>query len=100
MLLAGGIGVTPLVAMVARLRTTDAEFTMHDCTRSPEKTPIMETLSGLVAEGRVVSITKAAIRPQDPTSRRCSNHTSPAPTFMTAAEMAATDWPDGTVHFE
>jgi vanillate O-demethylase ferredoxin subunit len=38
LLFAGGIGVTPLLAMAQRLATTGNDFTLHYCTRSPERT--------------------------------------------------------------
>ena len=38
LLLAGGIGVTPLLCMAERLANTGADFAMHYCTRSPERT--------------------------------------------------------------
>ena len=37
-LLAGGIGVTPLLCMAERLAITGASFEMHYCTRSRERT--------------------------------------------------------------
>ncbi|MBU1815722.1 MAG: ferredoxin reductase, partial [Gammaproteobacteria bacterium] len=37
-LLAGGIGVTPLLCMADRLARTGADFEMHYCTRSAERT--------------------------------------------------------------
>ena len=38
LLLAGGIGVTPILCMAQRLHNTGADFVMHYCTRSPERT--------------------------------------------------------------
>lgn len=38
LLLAGGIGVTPLLCMADRLALTGADFEMHYCTRSVERT--------------------------------------------------------------
>jgi vanillate O-demethylase ferredoxin subunit len=38
LLLAGGIGVTPILCMAERLAITAAPFEMHYCTRSPERT--------------------------------------------------------------
>ncbi len=38
LLLAGGIGVTPLLCMAQRLATTGADFEMHYCTRSEART--------------------------------------------------------------
>jgi vanillate O-demethylase ferredoxin subunit len=38
LLLAGGIGVTPILCMAERLAVTGADFEMHYCTRSRERT--------------------------------------------------------------
>jgi vanillate O-demethylase ferredoxin subunit len=38
LLLAGGIGVTPILCMAERLANTGADFEMHYCTRSRERT--------------------------------------------------------------
>ncbi len=38
LLLAGGIGVTPILCMAERLAAIGAPFEMHYCTRSPERT--------------------------------------------------------------
>jgi len=38
LLLAGGIGVTPILCMVERLAVADADFEMHYCTRSLDRT--------------------------------------------------------------
>ena len=38
LLLAGGIGVTPILCMAERLAHSGADFEMHYCTRSPERT--------------------------------------------------------------
>ena len=38
LLFAGGIGVTPLLCMAQRLGKTGADFTMHYCTRSEDRT--------------------------------------------------------------
>ena len=37
LLFAGGIGVTPLLAMAQRLSSIQADFTLHYCTRSAER---------------------------------------------------------------
>ena len=44
LLLAGGVGITPMMAMVAELVRKDADFTLHYCTRSPEKTAFRNKL--------------------------------------------------------
>jgi ferredoxin-NADP reductase len=44
LLLAGGIGVTPILCMAERLSNAGAMFEMHYCTRSPERTAFMERI--------------------------------------------------------
>ena len=51
--LAGGIGITPVMAMIAELRRRGAEFLLHYCTRSPEATAFRDDLDLLAAQGRV-----------------------------------------------
>jgi vanillate monooxygenase ferredoxin subunit len=45
LLLAGGIGVTPLLAMAQRLAVTGADFELHYCTRSPERTAFRDEIA-------------------------------------------------------
>lgn len=45
LLLAGGIGVTPLLCMAERLARTGASFDMHYCTRSPQRTAFRERIA-------------------------------------------------------
>lgn len=54
-LLAGGIGITPILCMAERLAHIDASFELHYCTRSPERTAFQDRLSatGLSACARV-----------------------------------------------
>lgn len=44
LLFAGGIGVTPIIAMAERLNALGAEFEMHYCTRAPERTAFHERI--------------------------------------------------------
>jgi vanillate O-demethylase ferredoxin subunit len=53
LLLAGGIGVTPLLAMAQRLATTGADFTLHYCTRSPARTAFREEIAASAFAQRV-----------------------------------------------
>ena len=43
-LLAGGIGVTPILCMAERLAVMGADFEMHYCTRSPDRTAFRERI--------------------------------------------------------
>ena len=45
LLLAGGIGVTPLLCMAQRLATTGASFALHYCTRSEERTAFRDEIA-------------------------------------------------------
>lgn len=44
LLLAGGIGVTPILCMAERLASTGADFELHYCTRSRERTAFYERM--------------------------------------------------------
>lgn len=46
LLLAGGIGVTPILCMAERLAITGADFEMHYCTRAAERTAFRERIAG------------------------------------------------------
>jgi ferredoxin-NADP reductase len=108
LLLAGGIGITPIMAMVAELRRRRAEFLLHYCTRSPEATAFRDELDLLAAQGRVrfhhdggdpargLDIA-AALR--EPRSGTHLYYCGPAG-MMKAAAAAAAAWPEGTIHCE
>ena len=45
LLLAGGIGITPLLAMAERLTAQGESFELHHCTRSRERTPFVSRIA-------------------------------------------------------
>ena len=53
LLLAGGIGITPLLAMVKRLQARQARFRLVYCTRTPQQTPFRDELAAPELAGRV-----------------------------------------------
>lgn len=53
LLFAGGIGVTPLLCMAQRLSTIGADFTLHYCTRSAERTAFREEIAASPWKDRV-----------------------------------------------
>lgn len=53
LLLAGGIGVTPILCMAERLANTGADFEMHYCTRSPERTAFHQRIAGAAFAAQV-----------------------------------------------
>lgn len=52
LLIAGGIGITPFISMIAQLEASHADFHLVYCTRSAEKTPFIERIQSLQKEGR------------------------------------------------
>jgi ferredoxin-NADP reductase len=108
LLIAGGIGIAPIVSMVAELRRRGAEFQLHYCARSAARTAFRDDLAPLAGEGRVhfhydggdpargLDIA-AALR--DPPSGTHLYYCGPAK-MMAAAAEAAREWPAGTVHYE
>lgn len=108
LLIAGGIGIAPIMSMIAELRRRRAEFEVHYCTRSPERTAFRSELAPLAAEGRLrfhhdggnpargLDIA-AALR--DPRPGTHLYYCGPAP-LMAAATEAAREWPPGAVHCE
>jgi len=53
LLLAGGIGVTPILCMAERLARSGAEFDMHYCARSPERMAFREQIGAAEYAERV-----------------------------------------------
>ena len=108
LLLAGGIGITPIMAMIAELRRRRAEFLLHYCTRSPEATAFRDELDLLAAQGRVrfhhdggdpargLDIATLLREPQPGTHLY---YCGPAG-MMRAAAAASALWPEGAVHCE
>ena len=108
LLIAGGIGITPIMAMIAELRRRRAEVHLHDCTRSTDETAFLDDLAVLAALGRVqfhhdggdpangLDIT-ATLREWRPGTHLY--YCGPA-SMMAAAAAASAHWPTGTVHFE
>ena len=53
LLFAGGIGVTPLLCMAQRLAAIGADFTLHYCTRSAERTAFWQEIGASAFADRV-----------------------------------------------
>ena len=108
LLLAGGIGITPIMAMVAELKRRRADFRLHYCTRSPEKTAFREDLDLLAAMGKIIfhcdggdpskGLDIAALL-REPALGTHLYYCGPAG-MMAAAAAASAHWPSGSVHCE
>jgi len=108
LLIAGGIGIAPIMSMIAELRRLQADFQLRYCTRSAARTAFREDLAPLVADGRVhyyydggdpargLDI-RANLR--DHSAGTHLYYCGP-PGLMAAAAEATTEWPAGTVHRE
>ena len=108
LLLAGGIGITPIMAMIAELKRRRASFQLHYCTRSPEKAAFRDEFDLLAAMGKVVfhydggdpakGVDVAALL-REPRPGTHLYYCGPAG-LMRAAAAASAHWPSGTVHCE
>lgn len=107
-LLAGGIGITPILAMVEQLRRLDRSFELHYCTQTPERTAFAGRLAQDAAAGRARLYHDGGDwRKGLDVANLLREHRSGThlyfcgPTgFMTAVKEASADWPRETVHFE
>jgi vanillate O-demethylase ferredoxin subunit len=108
LLIAGGIGVTPMMAMLEKLKSTDANFTMHYCARSPDRMAFKDRLTELVQKGQVVyhydgGDPSKGLRPVDVLGKwEASTHLyyCGPPGLMQAVARETAHWPAGTVHCE
>jgi vanillate O-demethylase ferredoxin subunit len=110
LLIAGGIGIAPIMSMIAELCRRRAEFEVHYCTRSPQQTAFRNELAPLAAEGclrfhhdggdptRGLDITALLLLRKAPPGTHLY-YCGPA-SLMAAATEAARDWPTGSVHCE
>lgn len=108
LLLAGGIGITPIMAMIAELKRRRAEFRLYYCTRSPERTAFREELDLLAAMGKVVFHHDGGDPAQGLDIAGLLREALPGTHLyycgpagmMRAAAAAAAHWPAGIVHCE
>jgi len=108
LLIAGGIGIAPIMSMIAELQRHRADFQLHYCTRSIARTAFRHDLALITADGRVHFYhdggdpargldLKAVLR--DPPHGTHLYYCGPAG-LMAAAAEATTGWAAGTVHCE
>jgi ferredoxin-NADP reductase len=107
-LVAGGIGVTPLIAMVAKLAQLKLDYVLHYCCRSRETAAFSNELEALVASGHVVfhedggvpanglNVAELFDQHQEGVQAYCCGPKG----LMSAVRKATGRWPPGAVHFE
>lgn len=107
LLLAGGIGITPIMAMVERLVRVGARFSVVYCTRSPELTAFRHRLAerapGLVTvhhdggdPARALDLRRLLADPGQGTHLYCCGPAG----MLAAVATASAHWPAGNVHVE
>ena len=109
-LLAGGIGVTPILCMARRLSQTSADFEMHYCTRSPERTAFQKDIQGSSFADRVhfhydsgddaqkLDLKSVVAGPADTTHLYVCGPTGFIDYVVNTAKEAG--WASGNIHFE
>ncbi|RJT41474.1 oxidoreductase [Mesorhizobium waimense] len=107
MLLAGGIGITPIVAMARVMERLGRPYELHYFTRSRALTPLLSvTEQALDASNVRLHFDDEPETRQDLESLLAGRSADAQlyycgpPGFMAAVDRAAAHWPDGTVHFE
>ena len=107
-LLAGGIGITPLKAMAHTLAAKGASFELHYCAKTPEHAAFKEELQAMVPPDQLhfhhdngdpaqgLDIASLLKQPEAGTHVYFCG----PPGFMKACTEATALWPGGTVHSE
>jgi vanillate O-demethylase ferredoxin subunit len=107
-LIAGGIGITPLMSMAYQLKSQGASFELHYCARTAQHAAFTQTLQALVPADKLHFHFDNADPSQGLnikallTSHTAQTHLyfcGPAG-FMTACLEASQHWPEGSVHSE
>lgn len=110
LLVAGGIGVTPILCMAERLAVTGADFEMHYCTRSKDRTAFVERIakSGYAAKvahhfddgapGQKLDIAKLVAAPAAGTHLYVCGPKGFMDAVLGAARAAG--WPEAQLHYE
>lgn len=108
LLLAGGIGITPLKSMVHRLDKLGYDYLLHYCAKSSSHAAFHEEFAPLVAEGRVIMHYDGGnpangldiARVLTPYERGWQLYYCGPPGFMAACARASVHWPADAVHSE
>lgn len=107
LLLAAGIGITPIIAMAETLSLSGRAFEMHYATRSPERTPFRQRITQGPFASRVkfhfsdstrLQIDDLLVTPQ----QNCHLYVCGPKRFIDAVLFRARsiDWPENHLHYE
>ncbi len=107
MLIAGGIGITPMLAMGYALKAAGADFHLHYCTKAPETTAFMDEVKDVFGDNVTFhhdggdpskGIKLAEVLKDQPEGAHV--YICGPGGLLNAAREAASHWAEGTVHFE
>lgn len=105
---AGGIGITPIMSMIAAAHFSKHDFHLYYATRSPLRTAFLPQLQALIETGHVtlhhdegvsengLDFSTILATPQPDTHLYCCGPSG----FLDAVLTATAGWPSGTVHVE
>ncbi len=106
-LIAGGIGITPLKAMAHRLIAHSANFALHYCARDEARAAYLAELRALLGERLHSHLDGGDIARGLDVAKLLSSRPPAAHVYVCgpaglirAVREAARDWPKGTVHYE
>lgn len=108
LLIAGGIGITPLLSMAHALRRKRANYTLYYCTRSPEAAAFRGLLSGDGFRDRVRFVHDGGDRRRSLDLAALLGRYAPGAQvyvcgpagLIGGVREAAAHWPEGSVRFE
>jgi vanillate O-demethylase ferredoxin subunit len=107
-LVAGGIGIAPLLSLTAELRRRRASFVLYYCARSRERAAFRDELAMLAAEGRVRFYHDGRSEARDRAIAAAFGDAAAGtqlyccgpPRLLAAAQTASRAWPPATVQCE
>lgn len=108
LLIAGGIGITPILAMARQLQDVGKPFRIVYCTRSPEAAAFLDILADPALADRVMLHHDGGDPARALDFKALLNECAPGQhlyccgprSLMQAVREAARHWPSETVHFE
>jgi vanillate O-demethylase ferredoxin subunit len=109
-LFAGGIGITPILAMAEKLSDEGRSFDMHYCSRTPSRTAFIDRIQAAPFSSKVQFHFDDGVEEQKLKASEILKNTDPATHiyvcgpkgFMDHVIQTAKDlnWPDSQIHFE
>jgi ferredoxin-NADP reductase len=106
-LIAGGIGITPLKAMAHRLLARDANFALHYCARDEGRAAYLDELRTLLGDRLQLYLDGGDVARGLDVGKLLAARPSAAHVYVCgpaglirAVREATRDWPKGTVHYE